>query len=80
MLFTFVEGHVITYTSQGIYKQARLAARGGRLYAALNANAFIMLHATGITSNPNTRWSWLEDEAKFPPDSLGRLTVPERQT
>lgn len=75
--FHIIDDAVAILRSRGVYKQAKLYARQGQLYAG-HGSGFIMLFASGGTSLPNV--SWEEADADFAaavitPGKTGRLMV-----
>lgn len=74
ILFNVLDDHVILRSSNGIYRQAKVAIRKGYLYASIGSS-FVMLYANGTTSSPTTRWEDIEASLVFEPGSFGRLQV-----
>jgi hypothetical protein len=54
-LFTEIADAQVILRSSGVYKQAKLFARGDDLYAGA-AGGYVMLRASGITSKPTIAW------------------------
>ena len=74
MLFSIIEDHAVLRNTKGVYRQAKLALRGGHVYAAIGGG-FVMLYANGITSNPLLRWEEIENVENYEAGRLGRLMV-----
>jgi hypothetical protein len=71
VLFTVLERHVILRTSNGVFRQVRVAHRGVHVYAQVSTGNFVMLYKDNTTSNPNIRW--VEMEGDYAADNFGRL-------
>ena len=68
--FHILDDCAVILRSKGVYKQAKVYARDGRLYAA-HGGGFVSLMANLRTSHPDV--SWDETDAPHTSDNLGRL-------
>lgn len=76
-LFTPVGADQVVTITRGVYKQGQLFEREKHLYVKCSGG-FVMLHCDGGTSAPHTRWIYIDTEASYEPNSLGRLVwVPK---
>lgn len=74
--FTIIEDAFVILRSRGVYRQAKVYERDGRIYAG-HGSGFITISASGSTSIPNVRVDGMELGFTPVAASLGYLERPK---
>lgn len=75
-LFHVIEGAQVILRSKGVFRQAKLYERDGRIAAAA-AGGYVMLRSEGRTTHPDISWVEIDGALHRPEVSLAGTLVLE---